>query len=246
MRIIILSDGKYGHRAIKNIKDNFPNSKILFLPEYDTSQFLDEVEIPPNIEKEIKEADLIISYLRHPDVVLEICEFNKPMILAIDMGDGFYNQAKDINPNIIMPQAMCRLNNDTDIKEIDEFATYYGLCEFEVELDTDRNPPIIKSVDLSRESICGGIKEAIKLLIGKEFNSQTFNDFGLKVSQECKEPMTLLLTRSNMAESSAALARIRILEAFKQKYPYLFENSNMGDYYNQVLKDAREQYRLFK
>ena len=89
MKIIIFSDGKYGDRAIKVVKTKFPDSELILLEEHDHTMFLDEVNLPEDAETAIRNADLLILYVRHPDVVAEICERQKPTILPINFGQGF-------------------------------------------------------------------------------------------------------------------------------------------------------------
>jgi len=48
------------------------------------------------VERDIVSADLLIIYVRHPDVVAEICYRKKPTILAVDFGEGFLRQQKEI------------------------------------------------------------------------------------------------------------------------------------------------------
>ncbi|GAG89421.1 unnamed protein product, partial [marine sediment metagenome] len=75
VRIIIISDGKYGDRAITNIKDRFPDTKLIQLPEYDMNEIIDEVEFTPEAEDAINSAELLINYHRHPDIAYEIASY---------------------------------------------------------------------------------------------------------------------------------------------------------------------------
>ena len=74
MKILILSDGKYGERAEVFIKKKFPATKMIIIEGYETTELLDDVELEPEIEEEIEKADLLISYIRHPDVAFDICD----------------------------------------------------------------------------------------------------------------------------------------------------------------------------
>jgi hypothetical protein len=91
------------------------------------SAFFDEITLSKNLIVKINWADLLISYIRHPDVVMEICEYEKPIIIAVDFGKGFLRQVKGINSKIVMPEAMCNMKPNTGIDEIDRYFTHYGI-----------------------------------------------------------------------------------------------------------------------
>ena len=78
MKILVLSDGKYGDRAYEVIKNAYPDTKFLVIDEVNPNEFLDEVDLPQDVLNAISESDLIISYVRHPDIVTEICYYDKP------------------------------------------------------------------------------------------------------------------------------------------------------------------------
>ena len=65
LKIGIISDGKYGDRAYENIKKKFETRWIL-LPEIPQNMILDN-----ECNFEIPEFDLYISYIRHPDIMLQ-------------------------------------------------------------------------------------------------------------------------------------------------------------------------------
>lgn len=145
--ILILSDGKYGDRAVQVIQKKFPNTTMVTLEERDPQEFIDDVLLEESIEIAINKADLLIVYIRHPDIVQEICDRNKPSILAIDFGEGFLRQVKEINSKVVMPTAMCNFFPDTGIEEIDNYFKQYGFPKFEVELiDSSKEVPIIKDI----------------------------------------------------------------------------------------------------
>ena len=80
LKILIFSDGKYGDRAIEVVKKKYPKTELILLEEQDPTLFLDEFSLSDEVETAIKNADLLILYLRHPDVVAEICDQKKPTI----------------------------------------------------------------------------------------------------------------------------------------------------------------------
>ncbi|MFX0101705.1 MAG: DUF166 family protein, partial [Candidatus Hodarchaeota archaeon] len=121
MRILIISDGKYGDRAIEVIKKKFSLAKLLVIKEEDPAIFLDDFILEDDTKMAIENADLLILYVRHPDVVSEICDYQKPTILPIHFGKGFFNQVSSVNPRVVQPLSMCNALPDTGIEPIDNF-----------------------------------------------------------------------------------------------------------------------------
>ncbi|MHA1487843.1 MAG: DUF166 family protein, partial [Promethearchaeota archaeon] len=100
------------------MKKKFNDTKIITIQERNPAEFIDDVDLGEEVESEIVQADLLIIYVRHPDVVAEICYRKKPTILAVDFGEGFLRQQKEDNPTIIMPPSMCSIPSQTGISEI--------------------------------------------------------------------------------------------------------------------------------
>ncbi len=225
MRIVLVSDGKYGDRAINNIREHFPNTKLIQLPEYDMNEIIDEVELAPEAENEIKSADLLINYHRHPDVAYEIASYGKPMIQAIYNGQGFLKQLQnEFGTQIIMPTSMCALNPNDFIdskKEFYEFAQIFGSPAYRIEMyeKTDR----IKKIELIRRSPCGSTQVSVELLKDKDINPETINAFALNVRNECREPVSYVINRRGVSDN-ALLNHIKpLLEEIKKNRPDLFE-----------------------
>ncbi|GAF94326.1 unnamed protein product, partial [marine sediment metagenome] len=103
MKILIISDGKYGERAIKVIQKKFPSSEFLLIREENPTMFLDEVFLDNKVETAIERADLLILYVLHPDVVSEICMRQKPTIIPVHFGEGYFNQIKASNAKVVQP-----------------------------------------------------------------------------------------------------------------------------------------------
>ncbi len=198
MKILILSDGKYGDRALDVIKTEFPDTKMALIEEMDPRELIDEYEFPEDIEELINESDLLISYIRHPDVASELCYYEKPVILAIFFGEGFVNQLLDDNPNVVMPSSMCHLLPDSKSQTINEFANKFGKPVFNIEFDN----LVIKEINLNTQSPCGASKAGIEFLKGKKLITETLNEYALLVRHECREPLSIILNRQGMAESA--------------------------------------------
>jgi len=241
IKIVILSDGKYGDRAVKVIKKKIPNTELIILEERDASKIIDDVFLEENIEKKISEADLLIVYVRHPDVVYEICSRQKPTILAIDFGQGFLKQVKDINPEIVMPISMCNALPDTGIEIMDKYFKQFGNPEYEIRLDYSKNDKLIFSnIILLKESPCGASNASIEFIKGKEVTSKILNSFAINVRQECREPVSFLLSHKDMSESSASLHLLNLLDALEKTAPSLFDaETPIGKY----AAKRREEYR---
>ncbi|MBN1802828.1 MAG: hypothetical protein JW891_15065 [Candidatus Lokiarchaeota archaeon] len=240
MKILILTDGKYGDRAVKVIKKKFPETSLVTVKEEDASMILDYVELEPEVEIAIEGADLIIAYVRHPDVVSEICSRQKPTILPIDFGEGFLNQERNTNPRIVMPISMCNALPNTGIQEIDNYFNKFGMPIYNVKVDfTNNNKPIVKEATLSVESPCGASFVSLDFILGKELSVGTLNSFAINVRQECREPVSFLLSHNDMSESSAALHLINLLKAIEKVAPSLFKpGTSIGEY----AKQRREEF----
>ncbi len=235
MKILIFSDGKYGDRAIKVIQKKFPSAEFILLEEQDPTMFLDEVFLKPEVENAIEKADLMILYIRHPDVVAEICSRQKPIILPIHFGDGFFRQVKSENPKVIQPISMCNALPNTGIEEIDEFFKKFGSPVYNIILKySDNDVPIIREVSLSVESPCGASNNTLEQIRGKKITPETLNNFAINIRQECREPMSIIFKRE-FSESSAATHLLNLINAIEKANPTLISlNTPIGDYATKI------------
>ena len=181
MKILIISDGKYGDRAIKVVQKKFPSAEFLIIREENPTVFLDEVFLDNEVENAIERADLLILYVRHPDVVFEICMHQKPTILPIHFGEGFFNQVKASSPKVVQPISMCNALPNTRISEIDTFFKKFGSPIYNIKIEYSDNQPIIKEISLSRESLCGASVNILEQIRGKALTPDTLNNFALSV-----------------------------------------------------------------
>jgi hypothetical protein len=192
-------------------------------------------------ERNIVDTDLLIIYVRHPDVVAEICNHEKPTILAVDFGEGFLRQQKEGNPTILMPTSMCSITTNTGINEIDEYFRHFGYPLFEVKLKyINSGTPIISEVEAIIESPCGATNISLEHVRGKPLTPETLTAFGLNVRYECREPVSILLSHRDMADSSALLQMISLLDALEKAAPECFlPGTPMGIYSSK----RREEYQ---
>ncbi len=230
MKIVIISDGKYGDRAVVLIKECFPETELIELPEYDPSEIIDEVEFSIEAEEAINSADLLINYHRHPDISYELASYGKPMIQAIYNGEGFINQLqKEFGLQVIMPSSMCALEAD-DYKDLEQnpsrevfyrFNQAFGNPSYRIEMQGDSD--IIKNVELVRQSPCGSTRESLSFLRGKPVNEETLNAFAMNVRNECREPLSYVINRRGVAENATITHIIPLIEALKKVKPEYFE-----------------------
>ena len=219
MKIVIISDGKYGDRAVEVVKTEFPETKMVIVEEMDPHQLIDDFEFPEDIEKEIQESNLIVSYVRHPDVASELCYYDKPVILGIFFGEGFLRQIQDDNPFVVMPSSMCHLLPNTKSSEINEFATKFGKPIFEIFLDDS----VIREIKLTAQSPCGASKAGVDFLRGKKLTTENLNEYALLVRHECREPLSVILNRNQMAETAMQNHLDSLFIAVKKVNPDLFK-----------------------
>lgn len=175
----LITDGKYGERAYENFKRDF------------STKWVEVPDIPPNImlddglNLKIPECDLYVVYVRHPDIILEIAELQKPLILGITPGRGLLRQVKDINSKAIGPRTMCSLEPNTGIQEIDAFAEKFGKPDFDLNVDNNGD---VKFIKVRRLSPCGSSEAGAKFLHNKKLDVETLQDFALRVCHECRAP----------------------------------------------------------
>lgn len=179
LKVGLVSDGKYGERAFENIKKRFEVVWIL-VPDIPSNIMLDD-----DLELDIPDCDIYISYVRHPDIIIELAELQKPLILGVLPGVGLLNQVRNKNPQVIHAPTMCSLENDTGIPEVDEFTTFYGRPSYEPKIDQDGT---FREIMVKRSSLCGSSEAGAEFLLGKEFNIENLQNFALRVCHECRAP----------------------------------------------------------
>ncbi|MFX0177678.1 MAG: DUF166 family protein, partial [Candidatus Hodarchaeota archaeon] len=156
------------------MQQKFPSAEILIIKEENPTMFLDEVFFEKEVENAIENADLLILYVRHPDVVYEICMHQKPTILPVHFGEGFFNQVKASNPKVIQPVSMCNALPNTGINEIDEFFEEFGTPIYKLQMEvSEDNQPIVNDIELIRESPCGSSVNTLKFIQGKPLTPET-------------------------------------------------------------------------
>jgi hypothetical protein len=179
LKVGIISDGKYGERAFENISKKFSTTWIT-VPEIEPTLMLDD-----DISLDIPDCNLYISYVRHPDIILEIAALNKPLVLGVLPGYGLFQQASEINQRTIHAPTMCSLHNNTGIEEVDCFTKYFGQPIFSISINKEG---FINNVEIKRSSLCGSSEAGVKFLKGKYFNVKNLQEFALSICHECRAP----------------------------------------------------------
>ncbi|MBY9015773.1 MAG: hypothetical protein KGD68_08795 [Candidatus Lokiarchaeota archaeon] len=179
LRVGVISDGKYGERAFENIKKRFKASWIK-VPDIPLNVILDD-----DVEMSIPDCDMYISYVRHPDIITQLAELQKPLILGVLPGYGLYEQAKRLNSHVIHAPTMCSLENNTGIDEIDLFTSFYGNPIYNTIINQSG---FVEEIEVKRSSLCGSSEAGARFLINKQFNEENLQNFALRVCHECRAP----------------------------------------------------------
>ncbi len=131
-----------------------------------------------------------------------------------------------------MPSSMCSIPPKNGINEIDEYYNKFGYPIFEVKLDhREGEVPIISKIETIVESPCGATNISLDHIRGKPLTPETITEFGLNVRYECREPVSILLSHKDMADSSALSQMLSLLDALEKAAPSLFlPGTPMGEY----------------
>ncbi|MGV9199049.1 MAG: DUF166 family protein [Promethearchaeia archaeon] len=228
----LITDGKYGERAYENFKKDFP-TKWIEVPEIPSTVMLDE-----GLDLEIPDCDLYVSYVRHPDIILELAELHKPLILGITPGIGLLNQAQEINPKVVGPRTMCSLTSDTGIPEVDEFAKYFGKPKFHVKLDNTRT---IKTIKVNRVSPCGSSEAGANFIKDKKLSVDNLQELALHVCHECRAPR---FGHTCDKEISGILHILSLIENIEEEK--IFENGRFASFINDLRKEYESRTKRYK
>jgi len=200
LKIVIVTDGPYGERAYDTIKKEFECDFVQLEPP--ESFFMDEIEINPNSLKKLEKADLLITYVLHPDLTLELVEkLNHEVewiIVGAWRGEGFKNQLENFG-NVTCPENMCNLEENGS-PVFDEFVSKFGKPVVEIEFKNE----IVTSIDVLRCSPCGSTQFIAKELIGESIENLPIKA-GLKIQHyPCRAPKMRLFTDDECKKELAA------------------------------------------
>lgn len=183
-KVIIVTDGPYGDRTYETVCKDF-DCEFLELEQPD-SMFIDDIEIPDTVLDRLTSADIVISYILHPDLLLEMVEKVHEnvgwIIVAAWRGEGLKNQLESFG-NVNCPDTMCELEENGD-PIYDEFVSKYGRPVVEVELEGNT----VTDIHVIRSAPCGSTDFVAKEMIGEDITNLP-TKAGLKVQLfPCRAP----------------------------------------------------------
>lgn len=163
LKVAIATDGPYGERAFENIKREFDTEFIELEPP--ASMFVDQIDIPVDALKKIKESDILITYTQHPDLTLDLVDMvNKNVeyiIVAAWSGEGFKSQLENYD-NVTCPYIMCEMEENGN-PVFDEFTNKIGKPQIHIQLEKGQ----IVNIDVIRSSPCGSTKFVVDHILDK-------------------------------------------------------------------------------
>ncbi|MBI5679333.1 MAG: DUF166 domain-containing protein [Methanobacterium sp.] len=200
LKIVIVTDGPYGERAYDHISKEFDTEFIEL--EQPTSMFADDIEIPEDALKEIRGADILITYTLHPDLTLDLVELLhdkvKWIIVAAWRGDGFKNQVERFG-NVTCPENMCDLQENGN-PVFDEFVSKFGRPIVKVNCQGDK----IVDIEVLRSSPCGSTFFVAEEMIGQDLEDLPIKA-GLKLQHyPCRAPKMRLFADDECKKEMAA------------------------------------------
>jgi hypothetical protein len=168
--------------------------------------------------KIIKTADFIISYILHPDLVLELVEqlHDKVgwIIVGAWKGEGFKNQLEQYE-NVSCPENMCDLEENGD-SVFDEFVSKFGKPIVEIECEGNR----VSEVRVLRSSPCGSTFFVADEMVGEDINNLPIKA-GLKLQHyPCRAPKLRLFVdecKKEIASNFHSDAFEDAIEKYNQK-----------------------------
>jgi hypothetical protein len=199
LKIAVVTDGPYGDRTFNTIRKEFESEFIeLEQPE---SMFMEDIEIDEETLERLKSMDIIISYILHPDLLLELVEqlhdYVGWIIVGAWKGEGFKNQIEEYE-NVICPENMCDLEESGD-EVFNEFVSKFGKPIVEIEL-TGNN---VSKVHVLRSSPCGSTFFVADEMVGENVNNLPIKA-GLKVQHyPCRAPKMRLFADECKKELAA-------------------------------------------
>ena len=184
IKVIIVTDGPYGDRTYDTVCDDF-ECDFMELEQPD-STFMDDIKISDKVLATLKSADIVISYILHPDLLLEIVEKIYEnvgwIVVAAWRGDGLKNQLESFD-NVSCPDNMCELEENGD-PVYDEFVSKYGKPVVEIELEGNT----VTDVHVIRSAPCGSTYFVAREMVGENINNLP-TKAGLKVQLfPCRAP----------------------------------------------------------
>jgi len=200
LKVAIVTDGPYGERAYENIKKEFETDYIEL--ESPVGMFVDELEVPKEDLDRISSANIVITYVLHPDLTLELVEqlHDKVdwIIVGAWRGEGFKQQVTRFD-NVTAPDNMCDLEENGN-PVFDEFVSKFGRPIIRMNCQGDR----VVDIEVLRCSPCGATSFVAEEMVGKETKDLPIKA-GLRVQHyPCRAPKMRLFADDECKKELAA------------------------------------------
>ena len=187
MRILVLTQGPYGERIARNLREHAPSGwtiEEIALPKRLPALIDEPDEFLPAT---VPQADLVLSAGESPGAAQLISEFTKrsgarsvnaPVDNSAWLPLGLANQLKtelaEMGVTAVFPKPFCSLTESSygfrrsaqpyQDELIVTFARYFGRPKLKIKVNSKTK--LIESVEVERNSACGGVAHAAKGLVG--------------------------------------------------------------------------------
>jgi hypothetical protein len=214
MKVIIVTDGSYGERAYKTIKEEFDCDYVVM--EAPPSSFMDEIQLPPETMAHLEKADILLTYVLHPDLTLDLVDALHDkvewIIVGAWRGEGFKNQLESYG-NVTCPENMCDLTENGN-PVFDKFVSKFGRPVVRVNCQGDK----VVEVEVLRCSPCGSTNFVAQEMVGEDTENLPIKA-GLRIQHyPCRAPkMRLFTDEEPKKEMAANLHKEAFQKALKNK-----------------------------
>jgi thymidylate synthase len=231
IKIYILSSGDYGSRVINNLANRGFASSIVGLHEFssDIPEFIDDIE--EYIPKELQECDLVLALGLEGDINMllpeiarrtgaksVIVEIHDPVQIPPGLQREIENSVGDVK--IVFAKPFCSLKPVGD-NVIDEFVTYFGKPELEIEGDK-----FVKNIKVIRGAPCGST-----WYVAKELEGFPLEDLELESGNKIHNYPCIasMATDSVVGDTILHLAGYKIKEAVKRGVGFASKSAVVDD-----------------
>jgi len=212
MKITIVTDGAYGERAYKTIKEEFDCEYLVM--DAPSSTCMDEIDLPPEIMAQLEKADILITYVLHPDLTLDLVDALHDkvgwIIVGAWRGKGFKKQLESYG-NVTCPENMCDLTENGN-PIFDEFVAKFGKPIVRVNCQKDK----IVDVEVLRCSPCGSTNFVAEEMVGERTDTIPIKA-GLKIQHyPCRAPKMRLFVDESKREMAGNFHKEAFEKALKK------------------------------
>ncbi len=200
LKVGIVSDGPYGERAYATIKEEFKCDFVVIEPP--EAMFAEDIDIPEDALKKLESADIILSYVLHPDLALDLVDILHSkvdwIIVGAWRGKGFKNQLEGYG-NVNCPDNMCDLEENGN-PIYDQFVSKFGKPVVKVTVQGGK----VESVKVIRSAPCGSTT-----FVGEGITGQDIEGLPLRAALKiqhypCRAPKLRLFSDEDCKKEMAA------------------------------------------